>query len=66
MDLGPHAAFIWSSYAIVGVTIAALVTWLYADGRRQAAALKDLEARGVKRRTSVPSHADDDHAARSL
>jgi heme exporter protein D len=66
MDLGPHAAFIWSSYAIVGVTIAVLIAWLYADGRRQGAALKDLEARGVKRRTAGPGKADDDHAARSL
>jgi heme exporter protein D len=52
IDLGPHAAFIWMSYAAVAVVVAALIVWLVADGRRQHAALKDLEARGVRRRSS--------------
>lgn len=52
MDLGPHAAFIWTSYAAVAIVIAALVGWLIADGRRQQAALRDLEQRGVRRRSS--------------
>ncbi len=51
MDLGQHAAFIWASYAAVALTLAGLIGWLVMDGRRQMAALKDLEARGVKRRT---------------
>lgn len=50
MDLGPHAAFIWISYAAVVLVIGGLIGWLVADGRRQAAALQDLEARGVRRR----------------
>lgn len=53
MDLGPHAVFIWISYAIVAATIIGLVFWLIADGRRQRAALKDLEARGVRRRSAA-------------
>ena len=52
MDLGTHAAFIWASYAAVVVTVGGLTGWLIADGRRQLAALNDLEARGVKRRSS--------------
>jgi heme exporter protein D len=52
MDLGPHAAFIWISYAAVAVMVTALVAWLIADGRRQAADLEALESRGVKRRSS--------------
>jgi heme exporter protein D len=52
MDLGPHAAFIWISYAAVAITIAALIAWLVADGRRQAADLEALESRGVRRRSS--------------
>ena len=28
MDLGPHAAFIWISYAAVTVVVAALIAWL--------------------------------------
>jgi heme exporter protein D len=52
MDLGPHAAFIWISYAAVAIAIAALIAWLVADGRRQAADLEALESRGVRRRSS--------------
>lgn len=51
MDLGPHAAFIWASYAIFAIVLATLIGWLLIDGRRQADALADLEARGVKRRS---------------
>ncbi len=49
MDLGPHAPFIWASYGIFTVVLAALIAWLLMDGKRQATALADLEARGVKR-----------------
>lgn len=52
MDLGPHAAFIWMSYAAVAIVIGGLIAWLIADGRRQHAALKELEQRGVRRRSS--------------
>jgi len=51
MDLGPHAAFIWASYAIYGLVLAALVVWLIWDGSRLKAKLADLEARGVTRRS---------------
>ena len=52
MDFGPHAAFIWISYAAVAGMVSALVAWLIADGRRQAADLEALESAGVKRRSS--------------
>jgi heme exporter protein D len=52
MDLGPHAAFIWISYAAVTVVVAALVAWLVFDGRRQAAAMEELEKRGARRRSA--------------
>jgi len=52
MDLGPHADFIWISYAAVIATVAALVVWLVADGRKQAADLEALESRGIRRRSS--------------
>jgi heme exporter protein D len=51
MDLGPHAAFIWGSYAAVAIVIALLVAWLLRDGRRQRRLLADLENRGVRRRS---------------
>ena len=51
MNLGPHAAFIWASYAAVAIVLVALVAWLLWDGRRQRQLLEDLEARGVRRRS---------------
>ena len=51
MDLGPHAAFIIASYAIVAAVMTGLVAWLVFDGRRQQRALDALEARGVRRRS---------------
>lgn len=52
MDLGPHAAFIWASYAVFAVVIGLLIGWTLFDGRRQANALADAERRGLKRRSA--------------
>ena len=52
MDLGPHAAYIWASYAIVALVLGLLVGWLIFDGQRQQRLLEGLEARGVRRRSS--------------
>jgi heme exporter protein D len=49
MDLGPHAAFIWLAYAIVGVVVALLIVWLVADGRKQASEIEALQKRGIRR-----------------
>jgi heme exporter protein D len=51
MDLGRHAAFIWSSYAIFAVVLVGMVVWLITDGRRLKRGLDDMEARGVRRRS---------------
>jgi heme exporter protein D len=50
-DLGPHAAYIWASYAVVAIVLAGLVAWLAVDGRRQQRLLDGLDARGVRRRS---------------
>ena len=52
MDLGPHAAFIWASYAVVAVVLVVLIEWLLFDGRRQQRLIAELEARGVRRRSN--------------
>lgn len=52
MDLGPHAAFIWASYAAVVLVLTLLIAWLAADGRQQQQRLDELEARGVRRRSA--------------
>jgi heme exporter protein D len=51
MDLGPHAAYIWASYGVAAAALAALVAWLFVDGRRQQRLIDELEARGVRRRS---------------
>ena len=50
-DLGPHAAYIWASYAVVALALAGLGAWLIADGRHQQRLLDELDARGVRRRS---------------
>ena len=52
MDLGPHAAFIVTAYGATFLIVALLIGWLLFDGARQAAALADLEARGIRRRSA--------------
>jgi heme exporter protein D len=51
MDLGPHAAFIWTAYGVVTLVLAGLIAWLILDGREQERRLKDFADRGVKRRS---------------
>ena len=51
MELGPHAAFIWASYAAVALVLTVLIVWLLWDGRRQRRMLEDLQSRGVRRRS---------------
>ncbi len=54
MDLGPHAAFIWSAYAVTAVVVAGLVIRAIYEERRQREALLRLEAQGIRRRSDVP------------
>ena len=42
IDLGPHAAFIWSAYGVVVLVIGGLIAWLVLDGREQERRLADL------------------------
>jgi heme exporter protein D len=48
-DMGPHAAFIWLSYALEAAVLGGLIAWLVYDGRRQAADLAAIETRSGKR-----------------
>jgi heme exporter protein D len=57
MNLGQHASFIVTAYAIVVVVVALLVGWVVTDHRRQRAILRDLEASGVQRRSARPASA---------
>jgi heme exporter protein D len=51
MDLGPHAAFIWTAYGTVALVLGGLIAWLILDGREQQRRLDELGARGIKRRS---------------
>jgi heme exporter protein D len=49
--LGPYAAFIVTSYALVAAVVLILIAWIAIDYRRQKARLRELEASGVVRRS---------------
>jgi heme exporter protein D len=51
MDLGPHAPFIWASYAVATLVLGGLVAWLIFDGRQQQRLIDELDGRGVRRRS---------------
>jgi heme exporter protein D len=51
MDLGPHAAFIWTAYGAVALGLGGLIAWLILDGREQERRLDEFAARGIKRRS---------------
>ncbi len=53
-DLGDHAVFIWSSYAIVTAVIGALSAWLIVEGRSLERQLAELERRREAARTARP------------
>jgi heme exporter protein D len=51
MALGPYASFIVTSYALVAAVVLMLIVWTMVDYRRQQTRLRELEARGVTRRS---------------
>jgi len=53
LDLGPYAGFIVAAYAVALAVVAALIVWIVADHRAQQRTLKDLEARGIGRRSAA-------------
>jgi heme exporter protein D len=56
LDLGPHAGFIETAYAIAAATVAGTILWVIADHRRQARRLAELEAKGQIRRSERPGY----------
>lgn len=49
---GNYSGFILTSYGITIFMVALLILWVIVDGRNQAKALADLEARGIRRRSA--------------
>jgi len=56
MDLGPHAAFIWSAYGITAFVIAALVYRAISEERKQKRVLVRLDEQGIRRRSASQRH----------
>jgi heme exporter protein D len=54
MDLGPHAGFIISAYAVAIAVVAILVAWVVVDYAAQKRTLAELERRGITRRSVEP------------
>jgi len=51
MTLGPYASFVLTSYLLAAVVVAVLIGWIAIDYRSQTRRLRDLEQRGVVRRS---------------
>jgi len=51
IDLGPHAEFIWLSYAASLLVVAGLMAWAFGGEARNRAKLAELERRGISRRS---------------
>ncbi|MBY0381116.1 MAG: heme exporter protein CcmD [Xanthobacteraceae bacterium] len=50
---GKYADFILTSYGLVVIVVLGLIASIIIDYRRQRTALRDLEARGVTRRSDL-------------
>jgi len=51
MTLGPYASFILTSYLLAAAVVALLIGWIAIDYRSQTRRLRELEQRGVVRRS---------------
>ncbi|MDF0523359.1 heme exporter protein CcmD [Bradyrhizobium yuanmingense] len=51
MSLGPYASFIVASYAAAALVVAILIGWVMLDYRNQTQRLRELEQRGITRRS---------------
>ena len=51
MTLGPYASFILTSYLLAAAVVALLIGWIALDYRSQTRRLRELEQRGVVRRS---------------
>ena len=52
MDLGPHAIFIIWAYVGVVIGVVGLIAYAALDARRIRSRLKDLDSRGIRRRSA--------------
>jgi heme exporter protein D len=51
-SLGPHSGFILAAYAASVIIVLAVLGWVLADGMLLRRQMRDLEARGIRRRSA--------------
>jgi heme exporter protein D len=51
-EVVPHTGFIIAAYLATAVVLVVLTVWILVDGRSLRRKLAELEARGVRRRSS--------------
>ena len=51
MSLGPYASFIVTSYVAAALVVVILIGWVMLDYRNQTQRLRELEQRGITRRS---------------
>lgn len=51
-DLGSHSGFIIAAYGVTAAAVAGLIGWVALDHRHLRATLAELDARGLRRRSS--------------
>ncbi|SHF57890.1 heme exporter protein D [Kaistia soli DSM 19436] len=50
---GEHAGYIIGAYGLAALIVFGVVAWVLVDGRAQRRRLKELEARGIRRRSAA-------------
>jgi heme exporter protein D len=58
MNLGPHAAFIVTSYAAAAAIVGVLILWVALDRRHLRRTMEELEGQGVTRRSERAADSD--------
>ncbi|EJM99846.1 heme exporter protein CcmD [Phyllobacterium sp. YR531] len=53
--MSSHTAFVLASYLSAAIALTGLIAWIFIDQRSQRNALRELEARGVRRRSGTDS-----------
>jgi len=52
VNLGPYVDFIVAAYGIATLVVVVLIAWVIVDHAMQRRVLRDLEARGIVRRSN--------------
>lgn len=63
--LGPYAGYILACYGIATVTIVGLIAWVLADHAALTRKLREMEAKGIRRRSARAAASGTDRAEAS-